>query len=78
MVAQQIMIVVTELLNVNAFSGFQQSSCRLQSLVNQKHNWFLYQTYINSFRPKKLIICLSDTFLENDAGGRLFIFYFIV
>ena len=29
-------------------------------------------------RPKKLIICFSGTFfLENDAGGRLFIFYFI-
>ena len=25
---------------------------------------------------KKLIICFSGTFLENDAGGWLFIFYF--
>ena len=28
------------------------------------------------YKAKKLIICFSGTFLENDAGGQLFIFNF--
>ena len=34
-------------------------------------------TKIKKLGQKNLIICFSGTFLENDAGGWLFIFYFI-
>ena len=51
-----------------------QCNCTLSSLEPKEK--ILLDPLKMTFRPKKIIICFSGTFLENDMGGRLFIFNF--